>query len=237
VSAPVRSTGRGAACAARIDARLPQTQCGRCGYDGCRPYAEAVSRGEAALNRCPPGGEATVRALAALTGLAVLALEDGRGAPGSWFLARIDESRCIGCTLCIQACPVDAILGARRRMHTVIESECTGCERCLAPCPVDCIDRVPMPVPAVPDRPFVDFLEAWLSTRAPLARRRYERRQERRRRRLAGKQVGLARRIGTLADRRAAVESALARVRARPDRQPSLARAAPKQPGPEGGAP
>jgi len=125
----------------RIDAELPQTQCGKCGHDGCRPYAEAIVEGEA-INRCPPGGEATRDRLAALTGQPPLELIEPAQTP---LLAVIREAECIGCTKCIQACPVDAILGAAKQMHTVIESECTGCELCIAPCPVDCIDLVEHP--------------------------------------------------------------------------------------------
>lgn len=122
---------------------LPQTQCAQCGYPGCRPYAEAIARGEADINQCPPGGEAGVRALADLLGHDPKPLNPENGEEKPRAVAVIDEETCIGCTLCIQACPVDAIVGASKQMHTVIESECTGCELCLAPCPVDCIDMVP----------------------------------------------------------------------------------------------
>jgi electron transport complex protein RnfB len=125
----------------RIDALLPQTQCRRCGYDGCRPYAEAVVAG-APINRCPPGAEIVVAKLAALTGRPVVALDPACGTSGPFVTARIDESTCIGCTLCIEACPVDAILGGAKRMHTVLAALCTGCELCVAPCPVDCITMV-----------------------------------------------------------------------------------------------
>jgi electron transport complex protein RnfB len=123
----------------KVDAMLPQTQCGQCGYPGCRPYAEAIAKGEADINRCPPGGETVVLALADLLGRDPQPLE-GEAKPKT--VARVDENTCIGCTLCIQACPVDAILGAAKQMHTIIESECTGCELCLEPCPVDCITMV-----------------------------------------------------------------------------------------------
>lgn len=123
-----------------IDALLPQTQCTKCGYTGCRPYAEAIAAGEADINQCPPGGEAGIRQLAALLGRAPKPLNPDHGVePTAQVLVRIDEDACIGCTLCIQACPVDAIVGASKRMHTVIASECTGCELCIPPCPVDCI--------------------------------------------------------------------------------------------------
>jgi electron transport complex protein RnfB len=125
----------------RLDAALPQTQCGRCGHDGCAPYAAAIAAG-APIDRCPPGGEATVAALAALTGRPVVPLDGRLGRPGPLLAARIDEAYCIGCTLCIDACPVDAIAGAPKRMHTVLAALCTGCELCLPPCPVACIDLV-----------------------------------------------------------------------------------------------
>jgi electron transport complex protein RnfB len=125
----------------QIDALLPQTQCGQCGYPGCRPYSEAIAAGEADINLCPPGGEATVLALADLLGRDPKPLE---AEVREKAVAVIDENTCIGCTLCIQACPVDAILGAAKQMHTIIENECTGCELCLEPCPVDCIIMVPL---------------------------------------------------------------------------------------------
>jgi len=123
----------------RIDAVLPQTQCTRCGYAACWPYAEAVAAGAAEINRCPPGGEPVVAALSALTGRAAKPVDPECGVHGPLLVAVIDEATCIGCTLCIAACPVDAILGAQKRMHTVLLSLCTGCELCVAPCPVDCI--------------------------------------------------------------------------------------------------
>jgi electron transport complex protein RnfB len=121
---------------------LPQTQCGQCGYPGCRPYAEAIASGEA-INKCPPGGEAGVQALADLLDLEPLPLDEEHGeAKKVTTVAFIREDECIGCTKCIQACPVDAILGAAKQMHTVIISECTGCDLCVEPCPVDCIDMI-----------------------------------------------------------------------------------------------
>ena len=126
----------------KIDKLLPQTQCGQCSFAGCRPYAEAIAAGEADINRCPPGGESTIQALADLLDVEAKPLDEECGVEKPKTLAVIDEQRCIGCTLCIQACPVDAILGAAKHMHTVIADECTGCELCVEPCPVDCIDMV-----------------------------------------------------------------------------------------------
>ena len=128
----------------QIDALLPQTQCGQCTFPGCRPYAEAIAAGEADINQCPPGGEITIQALADLLGVDPKPLNEEHGQHTEKMVAVIDEQVCIGCTLCIQACPVDAILGAAKQMHTVIADECTGCELCLPPCPVDCIEMVPV---------------------------------------------------------------------------------------------
>ena len=136
----------------QIDALLPQTQCGQCGYPGCRPYAEAINQGDA-LNKCPPGGEATIHALADLLGRDPEPL-DGE-AQSEAKVAFIREAECIGCTKCIQACPVDAIIGAAKLMHTVIEDECTGCDLCLDPCPVDCIDMLPRSTPITQWQPVV----------------------------------------------------------------------------------
>lgn len=127
----------------QIDNIMPQTQCGQCGYPGCRPYAEAIAQGDA-INKCPPGGTATVRALADMLGRDFEPLAGGEVEDQTKQLAYIREEECIGCTLCIQACPVDAILGAAKYMHTVLESECTGCKLCVEPCPQDCIDMVPV---------------------------------------------------------------------------------------------
>jgi len=123
----------------QINDVLPQTQCGQCGHPGCKPYAEAIAKGEA-INRCPPGGEAGIKALAELLELEVIELDESCGEETRPRVAVIREDECIGCTKCIQACPVDAIVGAAKLMHTVIESECTGCDLCVPPCPVDCID-------------------------------------------------------------------------------------------------
>ncbi len=128
----------------KIDAILPQTQCGQCSYPGCKPYATAIAAGEADINRCPPGGEEGIRKLAELLNLEFKPFGEETAAPKPKSVAIIDENTCIGCTLCIQACPVDAISGAAKQMHTIIESECTGCELCVPPCPVDCITMVPI---------------------------------------------------------------------------------------------
>ncbi len=128
----------------QIDAILPQTQCGQCGYPGCRPYAEAISNGEP-INKCPPGGQTTIEALADLLDVEATPLDAEHGVEAEKQVAFIREMECIGCTKCIQACPVDAIIGAAKQMHTVITSECTGCDLCVEPCPVDCIDLIPVP--------------------------------------------------------------------------------------------
>jgi electron transport complex protein RnfB len=125
--------------AARIDDLLPQTQCTRCGYAGCRPYADAIAAGTAAINQCPPGGRATIAALARLLDRPLLPLNPEHGVETQALIAVVDEARCIGCAKCLPPCPVDAIVGAPRYMHTVVAELCTGCELCVAPCPVDCI--------------------------------------------------------------------------------------------------
>jgi len=130
----------------QINDLLPQTQCGQCNFPGCRPYAEAIASGQADINHCPPGGKATIQALADLLDRDVRSLDPVNGEEAPTAVAVIDENLCIGCTICIQACPVDAIVGASKQMHTVIEAECTGCDLCVEPCPVDCIDMV---VPAL----------------------------------------------------------------------------------------
>ena len=145
MTGPPRPRGPEAAVsdlATRLDALLPQTQCTRCGYPACRPYAEAIAAGEADIDRCPPGGDAGAAALASASGRPVRPVDRSRGEPGPLRIALIDEAACIGCTICLQKCPVDAIVGAARRMHTVIAAECTGCELCVEPCPVDCIALV-----------------------------------------------------------------------------------------------
>lgn len=128
----------------KIDAILPQTQCGQCGFPGCKPYATAIAKGEADINRCPPGGQEGINKLAELLGVEAKPLNAECGEVKPKSVAVIDENICIGCTLCIQACPVDAILGAAKQMHTVIASECTGCELCVKPCPVECIHMLPL---------------------------------------------------------------------------------------------
>jgi len=130
--------------AERINALLPQTQCGQCLYPGCRPYAEAIARGEADIDRCPPGGIATVRAVARLLDRPARTLDPSYGVTRAPQVAWVDEARCIGCARCLPVCPVDAIVGAPRFMHTVIAARCTGCELCIAPCPVDCIELRPV---------------------------------------------------------------------------------------------
>jgi electron transport complex protein RnfB len=160
--------------AARVDALLPQTQCRRCGFDACRPYAEALARGETAINRCPPGGHALIEDLARLLGRPLLPLDPACGAEGPPRVAWIDEPACIGCARCLPPCPTDAIVGARKRMHTVIAVECTGCELCIPACPVDCIVMVP-----APDLPAEPMAPAAVAERAARFRRRYESRLER----------------------------------------------------------
>ena len=141
--AAVKFKTEGNPIADQINDILPQTQCGQCGFPGCRPYSQAIADGEAAINRCPPGGETTIQALADLLDVDAIPLDEEHGEEKvAAVVAYIHEDQCIGCTKCIQACPVDAILGAAKQMHTVITSECTGCDLCVEPCPVDCIDMI-----------------------------------------------------------------------------------------------
>ncbi len=156
--------------AARIDALLPQTQCRRCGFDGCRPYAEALARGESAINRCPPGGAAVIGRLAVLLGRPALPLDPACGREGPALVAWIDEAACIGCARCLDDCPTDAIVGARKRMHAVIAVDCTGCELCLPLCPVDCIHVAVAAPPADPDAQAAGFRRRSEARRARLAR-------------------------------------------------------------------
>ncbi|MEO8487623.1 MAG: RnfABCDGE type electron transport complex subunit B [Betaproteobacteria bacterium] len=188
-----------------VDALLPQTQCTRCGYPDCAAYAHAIAADGAPINRCPPGGEATIGALARLTGRAPASLDPACGVEGPVAVAVVDEARCIGCTICIQACPVDAIVGAPRRMHVVLEAWCSGCGLCVAPCPVDCIAMRPAARP-------------WTDADAALARTRHRARATRlaRGERIADRRAAAAapadgeraRRIATVA---AAIERAKAR--------------------------
>lgn len=142
--AAVRFRVKGDPLTEKIDAILPQTQCGQCGFPGCKPYATAIAQGEADINQCPPGGDEGIRKLADLLGREYKPLSAEHGVEKPKALAVIDEPRCIGCTLCIQACPVDAIVGAAKQMHTVIAVQCTGCELCVPACPVDCIAMEPL---------------------------------------------------------------------------------------------
>ncbi|HTM28337.1 MAG TPA: electron transport complex subunit RsxB [Rhodanobacter sp.] len=163
----------------RIDALLPQTQCGQCGYHGCRPYAEAIARGEAPINRCPPGGTAGIQQLAELLDVPVLPLDPDHGVEHPRMLAHIIEADCIGCTKCIQACPVDAIIGAAKLMHTVVDDDCTGCELCVAACPVDCIVLLPMPPEQAADPAHADAARGHFQRReVRLGRQRVERAAE-----------------------------------------------------------
>jgi electron transport complex protein RnfB len=156
----------------RIEDLLPQTQCTKCGYPACRPYAEAVAKGEANYNQCPPGGAEGIARLAALLGKPVIPLNSANGVERPRPLAVIDERVCIGCTLCIQACPVDAIVGAPKQMHTVIAELCTGCDLCVPPCPVDCISMQAVSGEA-------SGWDAWSQSQADAARARHERREAR----------------------------------------------------------
>jgi Na+-translocating ferredoxin:NAD+ oxidoreductase subunit B len=156
----------------RIEDLLPQTQCTKCGYAACRPYAEAVAVGTANYNQCPPGGHEGVARLAALLSKPAIPLNPANGIERPRPVAVIDESLCIGCTLCMQACPVDAILGAPKQMHTVIEALCTGCDLCVAPCPVDCIAMLPVTGEAT-------GWDAWTAGEANAARERHDRREAR----------------------------------------------------------
>jgi len=150
-----------------IDALLPQTQCGQCGYGACKPYAEALAANEAGINQCPPGGDEVIRELAQLLRREIEPLNPNNGVHKPRALAVIDEASCIGCALCLAACPVDAIVGAAKHLHTVIASECTGCELCLPPCPVDCIAMISAP----------ELSREQLKQSADRARRRYRFRQ------------------------------------------------------------
>lgn len=201
----------GGALVRKIDALLPQTQCTQCGYGGCLPYARAIAAGKADINQCPPGGDAGVRKLAALLQRDAKPLNPANGMERRRAVAHIDEAHCIGCTLCIQACPVDAIVGAAKRMHTVIAELCTGCDLCVPPCPVDCIDMLPLPEAAAP----------WTRAMADSARARFEFRNLR----LARDEAERARRLTRKAQdksgqsapdaKKAVIRAAIERARAR----------------------
>lgn len=208
----------------RLDAALPQTQCTRCGYPDCRAYADAMAAGAADINRCPPGGAEGIVRLAALTGRPVQPLNPDNGREGPRALAVIDEAWCIGCTLCIKACPVDCIVGASKLMHTVVDAQCTGCELCVPVCPVDCIAMVPV----TGER---SGWAAWSAPQADEARERYafhrfrvEREQREHDERLAAKAQAKLDDLehhskltdpDALAQKRAVIEAALARARER----------------------
>ena len=195
-----------------IDALLPQTQCTKCGYPACRPYAEAIAKGEADIDRCPPGGEAGVRKLAALLGREAKPLDPRYGVERPHRVAVIDESRCIGCTLCIQACPVDAIVGAPKLMHTTVTALCSGCDLCVPPCPVDCIEMVPaIGEDALWDRPRADAArERFVLRGARLERERGERAE-----RLAQRALESGRFDPESEKKRAVIQAAIERARAK----------------------
>jgi electron transport complex protein RnfB len=202
---------QGSVGADAIDALLPQTQCGKCGYNGCRPYAEAIAANEADINQCPPGGEAGIRTLAELLGRPAKPLDPTYGSEQpAPVVAWVDEAACIGCTLCIQACPVDAIVGAAKQMHTIITAECTGCELCIPPCPVDCIHLRELDPAAIADE---QQARQWRRARfesrnARLARDAAEQAERRQRKREALSQPKAAE-----DQRKAVIAAALERVR------------------------
>ncbi len=209
----------------QLNNALPQTQCTRCGYPDCQRYAEAITLGEANINQCPPGGIEGVERLAALTGLPVKPLNPDNGLEGPRTIAIIDEAWCIGCTLCIAACPTDAIVGANKRMHTVVEPYCTGCELCIPACPVDCISLEPIDIN-------LSGWASWPQELADLARQRYDARSARLKREAIEHDERLqAKAVKKLADlpthtkgtehapevdrKRAIIEAALAKAKAR----------------------
>ena len=160
------------ALALRIDAVLPQTQCGRCDYPDCAAYAQAIAQGQAGINQCPPGGAEGIARLSAITGQPVLPLNLAHGQEGPRSVAVIDEAWCIGCTLCLPPCPTDAILGANKQLHTIISAHCTGCGLCVPVCPVDCIQLLPISGRAT-------AWQAWTPAQAQQARQRYQQHQQR----------------------------------------------------------
>ncbi|GLH18065.1 (4Fe-4S)-binding protein [Pseudomonas atacamensis] len=203
----------------RIDALLPQTQCGKCGHPGCKPYAQGIVDGEP-INKCPPGGDETIAALAELLKIPVLELDISRG-PAPPQIAFIREAECIGCTKCIQACPVDAIVGAAKLMHTVLIDECTGCDLCVAPCPVDCIEMHPVPantIPVVGGLAFDLEEQRARAIKRDHARQRFERRNQRLLREEQQKQAEREARAARAAQPQVStadpVQAALERVRA-----------------------
>jgi len=193
------------ALANAIDTLLPQTQCTKCGYPSCRRYAEAISSGEADFNQCPPGGEAGIRALAAMLGREARPLNPANGVERERRVAVIDEARCIGCTLCIKACPVDAIVGAAKLMHTVVTGLCSGCDLCVPPCPVDCIEMVPA----------TGEDAVWDRARADAARARFERREARLEREREERTLRVKRAGPQTDKKRAIIAQAIARARAK----------------------
>lgn len=190
-----------------INALLPQTQCTRCGEPDCAAYAQAITEGTP-INRCPPGGAEGIRRLAALTGRPFLPLDTAHGREGPRMLAWIDEAACIGCTLCLKACPVDCIVGASKRMHTVIEADCTGCELCLPACPVDCIHLEE----ATPGH---SGWQAWTTAQADQARTRYQERQLRLAREAFAETDRLASRAADAVPTADVIAAAIARARSR----------------------
>lgn len=198
---------------ARIDAILPQTQCRQCDYQGCMPYASAIAAGDADINQCPPGGEAGIHALAKLLNVAYKPLNTAHGVTKAKAVALIDEASCIGCTLCIQACPVDAILGASKHMHTVITQECTGCELCLPPCPVDCISLLSMSETKVTAEQAANLARERYNTRLMrLSRDQQERAQKHAAR--AQHKTNMLKESTPQTTKQAAIAAAIARVKA-----------------------